>query len=97
MEEMSMMVATVPVIAPLVINAGYDPVWFGVLIVILIQAALINPPIGMNLFVVHSVRGRGQIMDVVIGALPFFFTMVVMIVLICFFPQIVTWLPSVAR
>jgi tripartite ATP-independent transporter DctM subunit len=97
MEEMSMMVATVPVIAPLVISAGFDPVWFGVLIVILIEAALISPPVGMNLFVVHSVRGRGQLNDVVVGAAPFFFTMILMIVLICVFPQIVTWLPQMAR
>lgn len=97
MEEMSMMVATVPVITPLIVAAGFDPVWFGILLVILIQAALISPPVGMNLFVVHSVRGRGQMHDVMIGSMPFFFAMVVMVVLICIFPQIVLWLPEMAR
>ena len=97
MEEMSMMVATVPVIAPLMIGAGFDPVWFGILIVLIIEAALISPPVGMNLFVVHSVRGRGQMHDVMIGSMPFFFAMILMIVLISVFPQIVLWLPEMAR
>lgn len=97
MEEMSMMVATVPVITPLIVAAGFDPVWFGILIVIIVQAALISPPVGMNLFVVHSVRGHGQMHDVMIGSMPFFFAMVLMIVLICFFPQMVLWLPEMAR
>ncbi len=97
METLSMMVATVPITAPLMINAGFDPVWFGILVVILMETAMITPPVGINLFVVQGVRGRGQLHDVVIGAAPFVLTMFAMITLVCVFPQLVMWLPNALR
>ncbi|MCC6469910.1 MAG: TRAP transporter large permease [Alphaproteobacteria bacterium] len=97
METLSMMVATVPITAPLMIKAGYDPVWYGILVVILMETAMITPPVGINLFVVQGVRGRGQLHDVIFGAAPFVLTMFVMIALVCIFPQLVMWLPNVAR
>lgn len=97
METLSMMVATIPITTPLIVNAGYDPVWFGILIVILMETAMITPPVGINLFVVQGVRGRGQFKDVVIGALPFVVAMLAMIALICILPGLALWLPSIAR
>lgn len=96
METLSMMVATVPITAPLMINAGFDPVWYGVLIVLLLETAMITPPVGINLFIIQSVRQRGRIMDVVIGAAPFVVTLFIMVVLISAFPWLVLWLPQVA-
>ena len=69
--------------------------WFGVVFVVLIEMALITPPIGMNLFVVQSVRGGGPFRDVVMGALPFVALMLLMIVLLIAFPSMALWLPSV--
>ena len=66
-----MLVATVPVITPVVAAMGFDPVWFGVFMMLLIETALITPPVGFNLFVVQGVRPRGQIYDVILGAAPF--------------------------
>ena len=96
METLSMMVATVPIVAPIMVKAGYDPIWFGVLIVILMETAMITPPVGINLYVVQGLRKRGKIDDVMIGAAPFVVTMMLMIAILCYWPQLALWLPRVA-
>jgi tripartite ATP-independent transporter DctM subunit len=96
METLSMMVATVPIIAPIMIKAGFDPIWFGILIVILMETAMITPPVGINLYVVQGLRKRGRIDDVIIGAAPFVVTMGVMIVVLCLWPELALWLPRTA-
>ena len=86
METLSMMVATIPITTPIVVQAGYDPVWYGILVVLLMEAALLTPPVGMNLFVVQGIRERGDLNDVIVGTLPFIVTLFVMIGLIVAFP-----------
>ncbi len=93
MEELSMMISTIPITTPLIIQAGYDPIWFGILLVLLIQTAMVTPPFGINIFVIHGIRGRGTLSDVEIGAAPFVVALLVMIALICAFPDIAMWLP----
>jgi TRAP-type C4-dicarboxylate transport system permease large subunit len=95
MEELSMMISTIPITTPLILQAGYDPVWFGILLVLLIQTAMISPPFGINLFVIHGLRGRGTLSDVEIGSAPFVIALLVMIGLICVFPDIAMWLPRI--
>lgn len=94
METLSMMITTIPIVAPIMIGLGYDPIWLGILIIILVEAALITPPVGLNLFVVHSVRKSGSMNDIIIGALPFVLAMFVMLAILSFFPQVAMWLPS---
>jgi TRAP-type C4-dicarboxylate transport system permease large subunit len=94
METLSMMITTVPIMAPIVIGMGYDPIWFGILLMVLLETALISPPIGLNLYVVQGVRERGDISDVMLGVIPFFIAMLAMIVLIVCIPEIVMWLPE---
>jgi C4-dicarboxylate transporter, DctM subunit len=94
METLSMLITTTPLIAPIVFDLGYDPVWFGILLMVLLETALITPPIGVNLYVVQGVRNRGQIADVIVGALPFVLMMFVMAGLLIAFPQIALWLPG---
>ncbi|HEX5477529.1 MAG TPA: TRAP transporter large permease [Burkholderiales bacterium] len=94
MESLSMLVATVPIITPAVMALGFNPVWFGVIIMLLLETALITPPVGFNLFVVQAVRSRGRIYDVIVGSLPFVLTLMVMIALLIAFPQIALWLPA---
>ncbi|MBU2407445.1 MAG: TRAP transporter large permease [Gammaproteobacteria bacterium] len=94
-ETLTLMIATTPVIVPIIKQLGYSPLWFGVVFVILIEAALITPPIGMNLFVVQSLRKSGPFRDVVLGALPFVAVMLLMIGLLIAFPSMALWLPSV--
>jgi C4-dicarboxylate transporter, DctM subunit len=93
MEPLPMMIVTVPVITPVIVSAGYDPVWFGIMVVLLCEAAMITPPVGVNLFVVQGVRGRGSINDVIVGVLPFIISLFLMILLIIAVPGLVMLLP----
>ena len=99
METLSLMVATTPIIAPVVAALGYDLVWFGVLFMILIEAALITPPIGVNLFVVQGVRGEatGLIHTIMLGALPFLAMVLAMIFLLIAVPDLALFLPEALR
>ncbi|WP_163852081.1 TRAP transporter large permease [Pseudooceanicola aestuarii] len=94
MESLSMLVTMTPLVAPIVFSLGYDPVWFGVLLIVLLEVALITPPVGINLYVVQAIRSRGGIGDVMIGALPFVVAMFGLIGLLVAFPEIALWLPS---
>lgn len=95
METLSMMLTTIPVVFPIVVHMGFDPVWFGILITVLMEAALITPPIGINLYVVHGIRARGgNFNDVSIGAVPFLFAMFALLALLLFYPNIAIWLPN---
>jgi TRAP-type C4-dicarboxylate transport system permease large subunit len=84
----------VPIITPVVVQLGFDPVWFGVLIMLLIETAMITPPVGINLYVVQGIRGRGQLHDVMFGAAPFVIGLLAMIVLLIAFPGIALFLPQ---
>jgi tripartite ATP-independent transporter DctM subunit len=103
MDGFAMMVTTIPVILPVLKTQQIDLVWFGVIAVILTEAALISPPEGLNLYVIHGLRQRREgraaetIMDVYVGVLPFFLLMIVAIGLIVLFPEIALWLPTTMR
>lgn len=94
LETLSMMIATVPIVVPLVMQFGFDPVWFGIFLVLMMEISLITPPVGMNLYVVQGVRGRGPITDVMLGSLPFMLVMLLFVFAIIAWPQAVTWLPD---
>ena len=95
MESFTIVVTTVPVLAPLLFATGKDPVWLGVMFVILLEMALITPPVGLNLYVIHGLRQtRGSINDVIVGAIPFVLCMLATIGILILFPQIALWLPQ---
>jgi tripartite ATP-independent transporter DctM subunit len=93
-ETLSLMVVTIPIIVPLVIEQGYDPIWFGILMIVLIEMALITPPVGLNLYVVQGARKTGSMSDVMLGALPFAAVMLAMAFALIAFPQIALYLPQ---
>jgi tripartite ATP-independent transporter DctM subunit len=93
METISMMILTTPFVFPLVVNLGWDPIWWGVVLTILIEAALITPPVGLNLYVVQGMRGRGSINEVIRGALPFVIGMMFLVGALMAAPDIALWLP----
>jgi C4-dicarboxylate transporter, DctM subunit len=106
MESLSMMVTTIPIILPALKAAGVDLVWFGVIMVILVEAALISPPEGINLYVIQGIRksvqgeaglAAGTMMDLWIGVLPFMLGMVLVIVLLMAFPDLALWLPNLMK
>ncbi|MEM8789058.1 MAG: TRAP transporter large permease [Pseudomonadota bacterium] len=94
LEGFSIVIITVPIIVPLVIELGYDPIWFGIVLTLLLEAALITPPIGVNLYVVQSVRERGGILDVIRGSWPFVLVMLAMVAALFAAPGLALWLPE---
>ena len=95
METLAMMITTIPIVAPIMFAMGFDPVWLGIVIIILVECALITPPVGLNLFVVQSLRSSGSMNDVIVGALPFVIMMLVMVALLVIAPDIALWVPRV--
>ena len=93
-ETLSLMVVTIPIIVPMVLAQGYDAVWFGILMIVLIEMALITPPVGLNLYVVQGARKSGNIGEVMLGAAPYAIVMLIMAFALIAFPQIALWLPS---
>jgi len=93
LEGMSLMVMTLPIVLPLVTEAGFDKVWFGVFLIIVIEMAQITPPVGFNLFVIQGLT-RAKISRIALAALPFFLIMVALVYLLVCLPQIVTFLPD---
>ncbi|HET8849090.1 MAG TPA: TRAP transporter large permease [Marinobacter sp.] len=93
-ETLSLMVITIPIVAPIIIAMGFDPVWFGILLILLIEMALITPPVGLNLYVVQGVRGGGSFSDVMVGALPYVGIMFVMAIILVLFPAVAMFLPE---
>ncbi len=94
MEAFSLLLIATPLVAPIVASLGFDLIWFGILMMLLLETALITPPIGVNLYVIQGVRGGGAMNDVIIGSLPFVIAMLLMIVALLYFPQIALWLPQ---
>ncbi len=95
METLAMMITTIPIVAPIMFALGFDPVWLGIVIIILVECALITPPVGLNLFVVQSLRTSGSMNDVIAGAFPFVIMMLVMVALLAVAPDIALWVPRV--
>lgn len=94
METLSMMITTIPIVAPVMIAMGFDPVWLGIVIIILVEVALITPPVGLNLFVVQSLRPSGSMNDVMIGSVPFVLILLGMVAILAIFPDLALWLPN---
>jgi len=95
LEGMSMIVMTLPIVLPMVVAAGYDKVWFGVFLIIVVEMAQITPPVGMNLFVIQGLTGK-NLSFIARAVLPFFLIMTGLVFVMAFFPELVTWLPSKA-
>ncbi|MEE4376079.1 MAG: TRAP transporter large permease [Candidatus Competibacteraceae bacterium] len=91
-ETLSLMVVTIPIIVPLVVGQGYDPIWFGILMIVLIEMALITPPVGLNLYVVQGARKSGTLSEVMLGTIPYVFVMILMVIVLIAFPQMVFFL-----
>jgi C4-dicarboxylate transporter, DctM subunit len=103
MEALSMMVTTMPILVPVLKSMGVDLVWFGIIMVVLLEAALVSPPEGLNLYIIQGIRKSvseeaglkvGTMMDLWIGVLPFMAGMAVCVALLLMFPQIALWLPN---
>jgi tripartite ATP-independent transporter DctM subunit len=83
-----------PILLPVIVNAGFDPYWFAVILTINMEIGLITPPVGLNLYVINGIAPDIRLQTILKGAMPYVLCMVVAIVILCFFPQIATWLPE---
>lgn len=97
LETVSIILITLPMLYPIIKALGFDPIWFNVVLLINMELALITPPVGMNLFVIKGISEDSSIQDIIAGSAPFALIMVAEIALLCFFPSIATWLPSVLK
>jgi tripartite ATP-independent transporter DctM subunit len=94
LEAIGMMLITVPVFLPLVTQFGYDPVWFGIMVVIVAEVGLIHPPVGLNLFVIQAHAPDMKITSIYRGIVPFLFAPLLLIIMMFWFPQLALWLPK---
>ena len=94
MDAMAMLMLTVPIFAPVVIGLGFDTIWFGVLMVLVMELGLITPPVGMNCYVMAGIAKGVPLATIFKGALPFAAAIFVAIILVTIFPGLATWLPS---
>ncbi len=96
-DGLAMLVVTMPVVYPIIISQGFDPIWFGVICVIVIEMGLITPPVGINVFVVKGVASGVPMGTIFRGVLPFWFAMAFCLILLVLFPQIALFLPETMR
>ena len=94
MDAMAMIILTVPIVFPVITSLGFDPIWFGVIIVMTVELGLIHPPVGMNVFVIKSVIREVKLSTVFYGVMPFVLTDILRLAILITFPILATWLPS---
>ena len=94
MDAMAMIILTVPIIFPVIVQLGFDPIWFGIIIVMTVKLGLIHPPVGMNVFVIKSVVHDVSFMTIFKGVIPFVLTDILRLIILIAFPMIALWLPG---
>jgi tripartite ATP-independent transporter DctM subunit len=94
LDGIGMVLITVPVFQPLIVKFGYDPIWFAIVVVIMVEVGLIHPPVGMNLFVIQAQAPDLKILSIYRGIVPFLIAPLVLIVLMFLFPGLALWLPK---
>jgi tripartite ATP-independent transporter DctM subunit len=94
MDSMAMIILTVPIIFPVILQLGFDPIWFGIIIVMTVELGLIHPPVGMNVFVIKSVIHEVKFSTIFLGVAPFIVTDILRLVILIAFPLLALWLPS---
>src|ERR1700726_4173296 len=97
MDSLAMIILTIPIIFPVIMQLGFDPIWFGVIIVMTVELGLIHPPVGMNVFVIKSVVQDVSFSTIFAGVLPFIVTDLIRLVILITFPMLALWLPSHMR
>lgn len=96
LDVISAVILTIPIIYPLAINLGFDPLWFGVILVILIEMGLVTPPVGLDVYILSGAIDV-PLFTIFKGVVPFLIAMIICIVLLAAFPEIATWLPTTMR
>ncbi|MBU1156965.1 MAG: TRAP transporter large permease, partial [Proteobacteria bacterium] len=93
-DALALIMLTIPIFYPIILDLGYDPIWFGIIIVLVTQMGVITPPVGINVYVVNGIAGDVQLETIFKGAMPFLLALIIGTGLIVLFPQIALWLPN---
>jgi C4-dicarboxylate transporter DctM subunit len=94
MDSLAMILVTVPIFYPMMLSLGFDPIWFGVIIVMMTEIGVITPPVGINVYVISSIIKNVKMETIFKGIIPFLVADLAMVVLVCLFPIIATFLPN---
>ena len=94
LDSLAMVLLTIPIVFPIISALGFDPIWFGILVVMVVELGLITPPIGMNVFVIKGIAKDVPLESIFRGVMPFVIAQIILIGIIVTFPQIALWLPS---
>ncbi len=94
LDAMAMIILMIPIVFPVISQLGFDPIWFGIIVVMTVELGLITPPVGMNVYVINSIASRVSLVTIFKGVLPFVTIDVLRLVLLIAFPAIVLWLPG---
>jgi TRAP-type C4-dicarboxylate transport system permease large subunit len=94
MEGLAIMVLTIPIVYPMIVGMGFDPIWFGVIITLVMEMSLITPPVGINVFIISGIAKDVPMYTIFRGIFPFWVAMLVCIILLVLFPQIALFLPG---
>jgi len=94
MDGVSLEVITLPIVFPVIDALGFDPVWFGIVLVLLIEMGMLTPPVGLNVYVIHGLRPEHPLSEVFLGIMPFFLMLAIGLTVLTIFPIIATWLPA---
>jgi C4-dicarboxylate transporter, DctM subunit len=93
LEELSVMIILLPILFPLITGLGFDPIWFGVIMVVWLEIGLITPPVGLNLFVIQGLTPGASARDITVGTTPYVILMIVLVILLFLYPDLALWLP----
>ncbi|PCI04574.1 MAG: C4-dicarboxylate ABC transporter permease [Hyphomicrobiales bacterium] len=97
LDALAMILLTVPIFFPIIIDLGFDPVWFGIIVVMVVELGMITPPIGMNVFVIKGMAPDVKLSSIYKGVMPFVIAQLILILIVFLLPEIILWLPETAR
>jgi len=93
LDQIAILILTVPVVLPVIVSLGFDPIWFGIIIIVTAEVGMVTPPVGMNVFVVHRYTGR-PLMEIFSGVWPHVYAHLILIAVLVAFPELILWLPD---
>jgi C4-dicarboxylate transporter, DctM subunit len=93
LEELSVMIIMLPILFPLITGLGFDPIWFGIIMVVWLEIGFITPPVGLNLFVIQGLTPGATARDMMLGTTPYVVLMIILVALLFVVPDLVLWLP----
>jgi len=97
MDTLAMVILTVPIFYPVIVKLGFDPIWFGVIMVLVSEMGVITPPVGLNVYVIHGVAKDVPLFTIFKGIAPFLLMMIICIIFVIIFPQIALFLPNLMK